>query len=251
MRGIFQTAISGTILVLLILSITGCTVVGYGVGAFADSKSEKKVVSVRKIPDAVKTGDYIYVTLSNGAVFEGEYSGMEVISDDEYLERYREIRLQNSENIRLPAIGDTLTIFLKPARIKVHKIRTFNGFVTQSTKYGRESLIRGKYLKSQKDERIYLNRICRITDNRGNETDLDRLNEFIASGGMDKLTSIVLKHRKGYHRIPSDNIREVRLKPKKRFASIAAAAGLIVDIFIYFVFIYEPDRDAGASSGGG
>ncbi len=250
MKVIFQPVLSGALSILMVFMINGCTLIGFGVGTYIDSRSENEETSIRENPDALKAGEHIRVTLKDGSILEGRYSGIEVIGKDEYPERYAEIRLRNSGNIKLPAIGDTITIYLKPERNKVHKNLIFTGFIFHTTEDGRESFIRGKYLQSHFDDQVNLKRICRIIDNHGHETDIDKVREFAASGGMDHITSIVLTNKMGNNKIPLDDIELITLKSQKRMAKFFAAAGLVADVIILFIISPKPESSGSSSADG-
>lgn len=251
MKRKYHPLVSGSLVILLLFLVNGCTLIGYGVGAFADSRSAHKEISDWKNLDTLNIGEQVSVKLKAGQILEGEYAGVEVVTDDDYAKRYEEIRFQNSENIRLPAIGDTLTIYIKPARDKVHKNRIFAGLLVQSTDDGRESLLKSKYIQTGFDDQDNLKRICRIVDNHGNETEVDEVGKFVASGGLDHLTCLVINHKKGSDKVPLDDIELITVTPPKKMTKVLAAAGFVADAMIYLVFFYEPSENAGTTGGSG
>lgn len=246
-------AISFSLLISIfaIVLINGCTAVGFGVGYFVDSKAEYVDYPLQHGLDSLEFKDELLITLKNGSTQKGKFSGVTVVDPDEYAVLYEELRAECQSSFSLPALGDTLTIYLKPERNKEYKERLFDGFMFSSFESGRQTLIKARYFKGQSSENVNLNRIFRITNSSGIETDVGELERFIASGGLNSITALVLSDKHSRQKVRLVDIEDVKIIPKKKAAVLFAGLGLVVDIAILAITRPAPENSGSSNSGGG
>jgi hypothetical protein len=154
------------------------------------------------------------------------------------------------DETQLPAIGDTVTINLKPVKDKINMERVFCGFNFKSTDNGRRAYLKYKYTRSNAFEEIDVRRIHSIVKPDKYEINSGEIESFIASGGLANVTSISLSNKDGNHKIAIKDIDVITLKPEKKMTKILAAAGLVSDLII-FMIIKAPSEEGGGAGGGG
>lgn len=117
------------LLLLLIFTLaftfSGCSMIGYMIGADSDRHPEVPN-EVNKIK---KGNEYRFITLDK-KIFQGEFTGIVRMDEDEYSVRYAEKKDPLSESQYLPSIGDTISLV---SRVYGKKQAIFFGFDHQST----------------------------------------------------------------------------------------------------------------------
>jgi hypothetical protein len=243
------TFLSSVALTSFLFLIDGCTVIGFGVGSFIDSRAKQITLDPLKDLDSLEIGKNIMVQLKDGDAVKGEYRGIRTIDDDAYPNRYAEIRKQNPENLNLPAIGDTLTIYMKPAKDKVNLERIFLGLDFSEDPKNLNTFLNYRYTRSPAKDRINLDLIHTIIDRNDREINIAEVDSFIRRGGLSDVTAVALKMKGNEEKIAVNDIETITLKPEGKMSKIFGAMGLVTDLAIYFLL--KPSSENTASTGGG
>jgi hypothetical protein len=243
------TCIGVALLSCLLFLTNGCTVIGFGVGAFVDSRAKQIMLDPLNDLDSLEIGKNIIVQLKDGDAVKGEYKGIRIIDDDAYANRYAEIQKQNPENLNLPAIGDTLTIYMKPAKDKVNLERIFLGLDFSEDPKNLQTFLNYRYTRSPAKDRINLDLIHTIIDRNDREINIAEIDSFIHRGGLSDVTAVALKMKSDERKIAVNNIETIELKPDGKMSKIFGAMGLVTDLVIYLQL--KPASENTASTGGG
>jgi len=220
---------------LFTILIDGCSVYGYKYGRELDSQVDETEFMSYENFTLPEIGDGVIIKLTNGRFLKGRYSGISEVESEGYPTRYAEMRDINSSIISLPAIGDTISIFIKPAKSKESKDRIFTGFKFKTLEAVSETTLTSRHISDSTSEDDDLKSVLSIIDKNGIETNGDELQSFIANQGMNQITAIVLEAQYGLDRIPLDEIDLIATKPVTNRAPLFAALGLVIDIPVFAV----------------
>ncbi|MEE9441871.1 MAG: hypothetical protein V3V99_04315 [candidate division Zixibacteria bacterium] len=118
------------LLLALIPLMSGCSLIGLGVGAAIDSHKPK----TKKIPiwaaNTIKPGDQVIAHLDNGMSLSGSYRGVMVSDENEYQEKYVDWISQLEDSCRMPVFNEEVSITLKSGATIKDKFMGFDLFVT-------------------------------------------------------------------------------------------------------------------------
>ena len=239
-------------LLIIALTSSGCSVIGVGVGSIIDSKSPHIRINPLNELEKIESGERITVVMKEGGEIKGEYGGIAAVeNDDMYIVCYADVLKRNADKIHLPAIGDTLTIYLKPAKNKVYMERIFLGFDFKSDPNHSKKYLKYKYLSTPAVEDINLEFVHKIVAKSGDEIKINEVCDFISSGGLNDVTALILKTRNGNHNIALSSINIITQKPERKMTRILGVVGLVADMIVYAILKTTSERGASSSSGGG
>ena len=221
------------LIVILYFSLTGCTAVGFGLGHYLDSKAPEISIDPNSELSKLKPGKTIFINMNDGSIVSGEYLGISSINDKEYEARFENIYQLYSDKYNLPAICDTITIYLKPAKTEIHMKRLFLGFEIKKNKNVDRAFLRYKFTKSPANEKIGIDRIYKIITEDKKEVLASELEDFITTGGLADVTSIILSNNEGIQEISLKQIKEILTHPEKKYTRIYSAIGLVADAIVY------------------
>ncbi len=239
-----------SVLILTVALVSGCTVIGFGLGSYMDSKADGTNYAFQNGLDSLDFKDELLITLKDGSVNKGRFSGVSAVSNEEFDSFYTQLCFENRNNIFLPAIGDTLTIHLKPSRSKEYKVRLFDGFTFKSFDSGNQTFLKVRYIKTGANEYIDMRGIHKITDFEGEEINLKSLNNFIHSGGLNNLTTLILMDKYTRLNIRMVDIQNIKVAPKQRAAPVFTGLGLVLDIAILAIIRPAPENSSSRRSTG-
>ncbi|MFC1476317.1 hypothetical protein ACFLQW_04895 [Candidatus Zixiibacteriota bacterium] len=96
-----RRSITALLAVAIIIPLnTGCTVIGYSIGAQGDSATPSRLTGAKVY--AIKPGTQITVSLRDSSFIYGKYLGVEQTTAEEYAERYATYLLRLPEGVQLP-----------------------------------------------------------------------------------------------------------------------------------------------------
>ncbi len=242
-----QTKLSLAIVLLVaatvVLQLSGCSLIGFGIGSVIDSAGPDSVLIPGWKVKTIKPGEEIIVILKDGQKIGRAYQGIEPVTKVEYAKRYASFREQKSGELPLPALGDTIIIKMKSG---VQGQREFWGFDHQyvSTKLEQEkdtTLIYASYIVSVKQlgdtttGMVFLNRIDKISDTRGNMVDGEALQGLAFEGQIPLLSEIVLKHLVGIRSIAMEEVYQIQVPKRGNAKWTCLGIGAAIDAIVIIV----------------
>jgi hypothetical protein len=105
-----------TILLLsvgLAYSSSGCTLIGFGIGATFDSSYSRTLAPETFSPDTIMPRNRVTLKLKDGRKVSGWYGGLEAVSEDAYAERYSRSRENHLPDFPLPQLSDSVSLHLR------------------------------------------------------------------------------------------------------------------------------------------
>ena len=218
---------------LIFILLNGCTAIGFGIGYYIDMQAKGIDIPFHSGLDSLDFKDEIQITLQDGSIKQGKFCGLSAVSDEEFLNYYPEIRTEDLRGFSLPEIGDTLTIYLKPAESQESEPLLFDRFTLRSFESGNHTYLKVRYFSDVAAETINLNQIHKITDQSGNDIDIDDLNSFIHEGGLNSVTCLNLTDKYTRQKIRVVDIQNIRLFPKQNAVTNYTGIGLVLDLVIW------------------
>jgi hypothetical protein len=222
-------------LVLLALNsaLSGCTLIGFGLGSAIDSSSKRTFGPQAFAPesagrDTLKQGTKLKLNLRDGEVVEGKYLGVERLPADEYAQIYDDARERYELQTALPEPGDTVTLALVTGRVLEGEFLGFEGR-------------RWVVFRRETPWRVAAADIVEMTNGRGCSVSGETLDRLLSSGAVPTMSALALEVDVGRSRreevrlIPLDNIMSGTYKPTSGRTALTLI-GLAVDVAAVVAF---------------
>jgi hypothetical protein len=210
-----------------IFEYSGCTAIGFGVGAIIDSQKPDYDTIPGWYATSVWRGEDIRLTKKTGEELNGKYLGLEALGDSQYAPVYNECRDKYKKEISLPALGDSISVVsLKP--VKEYKGK-FLGFDDQYI-----WLRTGIWGSTQP---IDMKKIDGITDRNGNPIEVSRLISLSSAGMIPAVSTVVLETNSNTLHIPTLAIDRIEVPVDKNARWEGLALGAVIDVAISAAFI--------------
>jgi hypothetical protein len=220
--------------VIMILNLSGCTAIGFGIGSEIDNnKPDYGPVNEGKL-DEVGHGRKIVVELNDSTRVLGKFVGLVKDTGDDYRQRYSRIRAELAQNIYLPPIGDTVDFrYASGSSLK----GIFEGFdqkfpcspcstYVSIRPWSDEGLTREKlqflpYLRKALGDSAETVGICRL----------------IREGKIPLMSRITIVNADKLENYSLEKVKKVQLKNGKSAKWIGLGLGLAIDISLAALFI--------------
>lgn len=237
--------------VAVILAISGCSVIGFTIGAISDASKPDTITVPGWELELVETGRPIRVTLKNGDWVEGRFAGIAHLPEAEYVKTYGTFRDENLDELILPAWGDTIIITMKN---QVEGHRQFLGFdyyyaqVREETKAISElgagaHVVYVSVVDDTVTGQVLVSEIEKITDKGRNQLKGEDLRWFLAQGQTPLLSAITVEGLTDTTHIPMDQVLQIEVKTKKTGAKTGFLAGAFLDVIIIAVALVSGDSE--------
>lgn len=247
---LFLAVSIGAALVLAIHS-GGCSMIGLGIGAIADSSTPDYAISPLGWETApLERGEFVEVTLTEGGNVRGYYDHVERVTHREYRVDYEEALVTADAHPFLPPLGEDVVMALArpqdPDSLLHCEIVGFDyGFVVVHT---------GK-LAATEERSIALGFVRSIRVPDGHEIDGPTLNRLTFNRQVPHLSVLVLraesKGRGGEIKVAMDEVLQVRTKTKKKGKITGFLIGLTVDVVLVAIAASADTSPKSTSGGGG
>lgn len=207
-----------TIGAAVILNIHSCSVIGYGIGAMADSSQpDKNSIDFAQLKTMTPSFPVVIIMRDSNQI-NGKYLGTEMIPVSEYAEAYSQTRETMKAIHYLPALGDSFDL---PSKEKV----SFFGFDRDRILFkDKRGTIRGGSIAN----------IDSLVDCGGNITDFKIVNKLIEEGKIPLVTAINIMDATETKRIRLDNIEEIQIMAKKQGRLTGFLIGAVIDLLMIF-----------------
>lgn len=211
-----------TILLLslgLAYSSSACTLIGFGIGASFDSSYSRTLAPESFSHDTIKPRNRVTAKLRDGGKVGGWYGGLEPVAEDAYAQRYGRSREDHLPDFRLPALGDSVTVYLSSGeRLDAE----FAGF-----DYGATVTVRTGELR-----RVATTDVTEVVDCYGDTIDGEVLNRLLAGSAIPLRTAFVI-HVSGdeTEAIPMERVAVIERRSGTGRV-LGTVAGLAIDIVV-------------------
>jgi hypothetical protein len=220
---------------VLSVSLSGCTVVGLGLGALQDSKAPPKAKPVAKSEvDTLAVGEAIEIQLWDGTRLSGKYQGLRWENPDAYAPRYEEARGKLAKDVAIPALGPG-------ARVVV----TSGGSAAGEFVGVGAGVIR--FVETGTEMSIGLDRILTLADAEGRSASGTTLTELVAARRLPTLAGLTVDGKAGTRTVDYADIAGVSRLSKRNTGKLTGVlAGLTLDLVAVAVVM---SSDGSSNSG--
>ncbi len=247
---------SAMIVIMMMLSSTGCTVVGFTVGAAMDaSQTDTKIVKAGFHEKKLKNKK-VSIALKDGTIVEGISEGQVNLSDSVYLNLFKE---NDSNKIVSPNPGEQIAIitgfkdslegrFLGYDQIAKPKRR----FVTGSSSYGSFSSIVCRFHETDKGQPmdIYLHRIKSINSTDSTVYSPALIRKLATENRLPLLKALEVSSGSEKRRVHYSDIASLEYPTKKNSKWKLMALGAAIDVATLVVFALTWDMGSMGYGGG-
>ncbi len=224
--------------VLLLFQLSGCALIGYGVGAIADSSPKRRSVTSIDTPLLLlKPGTNVKLYLKTGRHEKGKCMGLLLVPRKEYAETYAKVRDQIKDDVVLPALGERINVVKKrwtlekPETSRTEEVE-FIGF-----DYGGISV---READRSQPTIMPLASLQSIRDQKGNILNMDFMERLMSEQKVPflSLATIQLRTETEEVRIDLADIDLIEVTGRRNKAGFFFA-GLAMDVFVALVFPFS------------
>jgi len=241
-----------TAIVLLALNsaLSGCTLIGYGIGSAIDASGKRTLAPQAFAPENAgrhtpEQGSKIKLILRDGEVVEGKYVGVERLPAAEYWRVYADARARFQLESALPEPGDSVTLALVTGRVLEGE---FLGFEGQ----------RWIHFRRETPWRVAAADVVEMRYAHDRSASGQTLDRLMSSGAVPTMSAVALEvtmGRYGTRRterrlIPLDSVASVTYKPTSN-RSMFALVGLAADAVLVVGAIQYAQEGLFSLEGGG
>jgi hypothetical protein len=216
-----------------IFGYSGCTAIGYSIGEGIDSQRPDYDTIPGSHVASIEQGKDIKLTMETGEELKGEYLGVDMVAASQYAESYNEVRERYQKDIRLPALGDSIS-FITQNFGREYK-GEFSGFENQYMwimVMGISGILR---------EKIDMSKLEKITVAGGNLIEVQKLINLSLGGKIPGLyTEVTLRTDSDTSRIPTANVSRIEIPNRKNGRWVGLGIGALIDAAIIIEMITMP-----------
>ena len=250
-----QTKLSLAIVLLVaaavVLQLSGCSLIGFGVGSIIDaSKSDSLLIPGWRI-ETIKPGEGIRVLLKNGEEVRGTYMGHNPIPQEKYAARYADFQRSKQEELSIPALGDSITITLESGTQGKRLLLGFDHqYLSGKLKQEADSalglssyIISVKHMHDTTSGMVFLHRVDKIVDSRGNEVKGKILQRLAYQREIPLLSSLAVKQQIKTVHIPMEEVYQIEVPKKGNLKWTGLAIGAAVDVLVIIILAVSDSQE--------
>jgi len=199
--------------------LSGCTVIGLGVGVAVDHRNARDRRVSWDGARSVPRGRDVEVTLTSGDTLRGKFTGLRALPPDSYRIAYDSARILLAGDSVLPQLGDTVMV--------VHE----SGWRHRSLFHGLGPMALDMRLLCDTSARfVPLRAVARLQDIQGTPYDLTRLSALMSARLLPTEQQFVVQSHVQTTGIPLEHIREIYAPPHRTsYWILGGVIGLAVD----------------------
>ncbi len=224
------------ILALLLLSpaVSGCTVVGLGVGAALDAGKGKPLVPQALNTGEVKPGKRITLTLRDDSKVSGTFRGVVAVPPEAYAVSYDRARADLGNDATLPCLGEEVVIVMDSGDTVTGRLLGFdNERVVLESATGPSD--------------VRVGTVSRVADGYGHTVTGRALMAYLWSGLLPVRSAVALDVRRGHQElIPLDRILEIKQPANgKKIGTMVGGALDVIGFAAYVICLSSDCLDFG------
>jgi hypothetical protein len=173
-------------------ALSGCTLIGYGLGSAIDASSKRTFAPEAFAPEdggsnTFRPGTKLKLALRDGEVVEGVYLGVERLPGDEYARIYGEARERYALQSQLPEPGDSVTLALVTGGVAEGEFIGFEFphwvFFKRDTQHGVPATQYG----------VPVTDVVEMSDGRDRSVSGETLDRLLSSGTVPTMSALALQ----------------------------------------------------------
>lgn len=224
--------------IIILLSINGCTAIGYGIGHAIDNRGRRTNVEVANLDKDTKAT----ITKRDGTQLKGFYQGLDTISDSEYSYAYSLARSSKPGKVALPGIGDSVIVYYRnclPVSGKFYKIgyKYSPKFISHPVSGAQHLCLSAGSFSDNTLQEFELDEIEKIEFDGSKPIKGSKLASLALAGKIPISNSVLLNSNDSRTAIPLQDIKYIQPTHTKVFGPIGLGVGLAIDISVITVAI--------------
>lgn len=226
------------LIILVIGSLIGCSLIGYGVGSLFN-KPDFITVTTWQI-QTIDKGSMVEIYRKHGTVIEGVYQGLNSLGIDEYARLFTQNGPMWPSETHIPDLKDTFTVVLKSGMRRTCDLIGYDF----GTLWVREISL--KYPHSYAYQRIS------AVEYKGSTYSIDSLENVLSSLEVPLLSSMLVETRSGVQTVSFNDIQLIMIQRSSISPStIGFLAGLAVDVVVVVSATSQSGSSSSSSKQGG
>jgi hypothetical protein len=212
--------------VLAIFGNSGCTAIGYGIGAAIDNHKQDYDTIPGWRAAGVERGKDISLMKKSGEELKGKYLGLDTIAVSQYAQWYNESREKYERDVLLPALGDSITYTF------LDRAQEYNGeFLGFDDQYICVRLMGAFRIITAK---IDMNTLERITDKSGHLIEVGKLKNLSSEGKIPALSAVrvTVKTDSDTLHIPTATVDKIVIPTDKNATWWGLGIGILIDLVV-------------------
>jgi hypothetical protein len=216
------------------LSFSGCSLIGFTIGALSDAGSPNEYNLTPTGVDSIEVGSTIEVTKTDSTIISGHFEQLDAVRNEQYSAKYKSAMNSLPIGNQMPALGDSILIVTH----EVSGRKTYNGQLLGF----KEGVIRVS------DNDVPVSVHLDAVDTLYHKTSVvrgDVLRYHMNNGDIPFLsikTALVMNNERGTERIPLTDILKVRELVSHHGALIGLGMGAAIDVTYVILFKIEGER---------
>jgi hypothetical protein len=212
--------------IFLLLSLSGCTIIGFMVGNHVDTSNAILESPTTENLQKIQQDTRLEVKFHSGRILQGNFQGIERVTSDEYLRRYSDFYTNPGLHPWFPVLKDTLTLRKKSG---------FQ-FITDKTLYRFVGFDFNCILLQPLSEEITMgmkmDNLAIIINQRGKKMSGQYIRTVVLSGVVPLRSELLLKVNNEMRRIKGEDIAEIILPKSATGRIIGTMAGFGIDFLV-------------------
>jgi hypothetical protein len=204
--------------VVVAAALTGCSLIGLGVGASIDKDNagKRKPIEPSEVV-AVGPGTPVDVFLRDGGQLSGKFMGLVPVPPEQYADSFARSREANGSE-HPPLLGSTVTVAVKSGKQKQGELLGF----------GLKSLVI-RETGAEQPTAVELSRIVRVSDSAGDDVDGRALQRLVTEGKIPLLSAMAVDTASGRTQIPLDLVARIDVPRKSHGKMTGFLVGAAID----------------------
>ena len=230
-----QTRMVLSVIIMLIMSLmlTGCSLIGMGVGASIDARQPKEKPLPAEGLDSLKSGTKLILVLDDSTVMRGNFMGIDRLSSLEYNQRYSDCRKKLEGGRMLPLPGEKVIVSAESSYV----VGNLVGFDQRFEGSWKATTIRLN-VPGQGNEMVRkLTELEQIETSRGDTLQSDDLSLLVGQGSIPSISTIAIQQQYNPGYLPIDRVSEIWLENKSHASETGFLIGLCIDAAIIGILV--------------
>ncbi len=234
-----QTSMVLSVIIILILSmmLTGCSLIGLGVGAGIDARQPKAKPLPDQGLDLIKPGTELIIILDDNTEMRGKFMRIDRFSSLEYNQRYSNHRKELEGGRILPLPGEKVTLSAESSSVAGNLI----GFDQKFEGNWKAPTIRMNVAGQGNEVVRKLAEVNQIETFRGDILKSDDLSLLVGQGRLPSMSTITVQQQYSPESVPIDRVSMVWLENKRHARETGFLIGLCIDAAAIGIIIITMD----------
>lgn len=213
-----------TIAVFLSIQFSGCSLIGFGIGAAVDGGRPDEYIFSAAGVDSIKPGSSIEVLRKDSNIVSGEFVRVGFAPSEEYAMKYTQFTNSLPIGMNMPGLGDSILITKHGASGRKTLAGTLLGFDT--------GVLHVQFPGWNEPASVFVEAIDTIRDNNSTIMEGDVLRRLMSTGQVPFQSAIIVASEAGTQAILLDEVLRIRQPVSHSARWSGLAIGAVADVVL-------------------